>query len=250
MVKGLVIALFAAVSGFVAGSWWHATFEREPPHGPSVVPIARECECPVCTVAVQAAVPVPLIDAGRAAETPACAPLATALTIARDEATALRAELSRRDEQRIAREGRPLQSALRSREPRHQPEAQRAAVTEAFQEAKVPGRVDGLDCSEWPCIVYGRIRGTEDEMEKLEGARALAAYERDVFNVLLWAVTDEAATEAPLPILPGRPEQMLFAFAWYPRGLERTLTENLERRVRSRTAELWNTMSPSDETGR
>lgn len=250
MVKGLVIALFAGVSGFVAGSWWHASFEREPPQGAVVVPIAHLCECPPCAAPAQTAVQVVPADAGSAAETPACAPLATALAVSRDEATALRAELRRREKQRVAREGTPLQPGTRPREPRHQPEAQRAAVIEAFQQAKVPGRVDGLDCSEWPCIVYGRIRGTEDEMEKLEGARALAAYENDVLNVVLWVVTDEAATGAPLPILPGRPEQMLFAFAWYPRGLERTLADNVERRVRSRTAELWNTMSPSDETGR
>ena len=81
-------------------------------------------------------------------------------------------------------------------------------------------------------------------------ARALAAYEGDILTVLLWVVTDEAANAAPLPILPGRPEQSLFAFAFYPRGLERPIAENVDRRLRTRTAEVWNTMNPASETGR
>ena len=44
-------------------------------------------------------------------------------------------------------------------------------------------------------------------------------------------------------------EQSLFALAFYPRGLALPVAENADRRLRSRTAELWNTMSPADETG-
>ena len=87
-------------------------------------------------------------------------------------------------------------------------------------------------------------------MEKLEEAGALAAYEEDILTVLLWTATDEAAREGPLSFLKERPEQSLFAMAFYPRSADaRPAAENLDRRVRSRTADLWNTMNPADETG-
>jgi hypothetical protein len=173
-----------------------------------------------------------------------------ALEQTRVQLTQAQSETVKREQQRSQREGTPIPPGSRPKEPRFEPETLRGAVTTAFTEARVPGRVDGLDCTEWPCIIYGRIRGTEDEMEKMEGAKALAGYEKDVLTVLLWVITDEAANQAPLPVLPGRPEQTLYAFAWYPRGLERPFAENLDRRLRTRTAELWNTMSPTDETGR
>jgi hypothetical protein len=237
------------VGGFYAGSWWHAAFVREPPPGRAEAPIAHDpppCrELPAAKRATVEALPVM-----PAAEDPRCAEVSAALLVVRGKLAQAVGEQQAHDEQRVQREGAPPPPEKKPREPRFEPEALRSAVSGAFVEAKVPGRVAGLDCSEWPCIVYGRIRGTEDEMEKLEGAKALAAYGQDILTVLLWVVTDEAATAAPVPGLPGRPEQSLFAFAWYPRGLERALADNLDRRLRTRTADLWNTMSPSDETGR
>lgn len=195
-----------------------------------------------------ATIPVPAAAPPR--EDPRCPEATAALLTTTTQLIAAQTELRQREEQRVAREGVPAPIASGSREPRFTPEVLRQAVSDALTQTHVPGRVDGLDCTEWPCVIYGRIRGTEDEMEKLEGAKALAAYERDVLTVLLWVATDEAANEGPLPILPGRPEQSLFAFAFYPRGLERPIADNLDRRLRTRAAALWNTMSPADETGR
>ena len=67
-------------------------------------------------------------------------------------------------------------------------------------------------------------------MEKLEGAKALAAYEGDIMTVLLWAATDEAAREGAVAFLPCRHEQS--------RGQALPVAENADRRLRSRTAEL------------
>ncbi len=240
--------LLALACGFVAGAWWEAKLDLEPPAGPAVAEIAV-----APTQVTEAARPRPAVlttPAVSAATDPRCTELSVALAEKTEELTTVRQDLKRRDEHRAAQEGSPIPLPARPADPRFAPEALRAAISQAFKQENVPGRVDGLDCTEWPCIIYGRIRGTEDEMEKLEGAKALATYEHDVLTVLLWVVTDEAAHEGRLPLLPGRPEQSLFAFAFYPRGLERPVAENVDRRLRSRTAELWNTMSPSDESGR
>ncbi len=242
----LALVLAVCACGFVAGSWWHAKVTLEAPAGPEVAPIA--IAPPVrAPAAVAPEAPAPVADRPSIAQ---CAEVETKLVARSRELAAVQAELQELKERRVVREGAPIPMASAPQEPRFEPNALRTAVADAFVQEKVPGRVDGLDCTEWPCIIYGRIRGTEDEMEKLEGAKALAAYEHDVLTVLLWVVTDEAAHAAPLPILPGRPEQSLFAFAFYPRGLARPVAENVDRRLRSRTAELWNTMSPADETGR
>lgn len=244
--RAIGLALAAAACGFVAGSWWHAKVALEPPAGPAVAPI-RVATVDRAPPIVPAELPA---TATAAAPDASCTEVATALVARSAELATVRDELREKEERRLAKEGAPIPMPSAPAEPRFAPEALRTAVSGAFAEEKVPGRVNGLDCTEWPCIIYGRIRGTEDEMEKLEGAKALAAYEHDVLTVLLWVVTDEAAHEGPLPILPGRPEQSLFAFAFYPRGLERPVAQNVDRRLRSRTADLWNTMNPADETGR
>ena len=121
-------------------------------------------------------------------------------------------------------------------------------MEQAFIQTRIPGRVQGIDCAEYPCIVFGRIRGAEDQMEKLEEAKTLAAYEEDIMTVLIWSTTDEAAREDPGAMTAVRPEQSLFAMALYPREAG-AKADNLDRRIRSRTADLWNTMNPADETG-
>jgi hypothetical protein len=245
----LAFAVIAAIGGFFGGAWWHAVLALEPPRGPSVAPIAppKVADAPKPLSPEPAQAPSPPPPDTREKEN--CPQTTNALVLATQSLAAAQSELRAREEKSLAREGQPVATPEKS-EPRFEPERLRAAFADALTQTRVPGRVDGLDCSEWPCIIYGRIRGTEDEMEKLEGAKALAAYERDILTVLLWVVTDEAANAAPVPGLPGRPEQTLFAFALYPRGLMRPVAENIDRRLRTRTAELWNTMNPSDESGR
>lgn len=126
-----------------------------------------------------------------------------------------------------------------------------AALQAAFTTTSIPGSVDGVDCSEYPCIVFGRIRGAEDQMAKLEHTRSMAVYEEDILTVLLWSATDEEAKDAAEARHESDDdlEQSLYALALYPRADKQQLGDNLDRRIRSRTAELWNGMSPSDETG-
>lgn len=154
-------------------------------------------------------------------------------------------EAMRVDEQGTAIPARSTPSA-----PRFSTASLTGALQAAFSSTKVPGNVDGVDCAEYPCIVFGRIRGAEDQMPKLEHAKSMAAYEDDILTVLLWSGTDEEAKEAAEARHEADEglEQSLFAIALYPRADKEQLGDNLDRRIRSRTAELWNGMSPSDET--
>lgn len=69
-------------------------------------------------------------------------------------------------------------------------------------------------------------------------------------TILLWTATDEVARDAARREGGDAAglEQSLFAAALYPTTDKASLGDNLDRRIRSRTAELWNTTATSDET--
>lgn len=118
-------------------------------------------------------------------------------------------------------------------------------MTLALQQSKVPGRLETIDCAEYPCILYGRIRGDEDNLERIERARAFIPYRADLMTMLSWTQTDQAFAKSH----PGedRPERLLFAIAFYTREDQVRSGDNLDRRIRVRTADLWNAIRPDDE---
>lgn len=118
-----------------------------------------------------------------------------------------------------------------------------AAVNSAFQQTKVPGRIETVDCAEHPCIVYGRIFGEEELLDRLERARALAPYRSDIEVALVWTSTDEALRRAG----DDHNERALFAIAFYSKQEAATNGFEMDRRIRVRTAELWNALRPDDE---
>ncbi len=122
--------------------------------------------------------------------------------------------------------------------PRFDRETVRAAIAGALQQARAEGRLEDLDCSEHPCIAFGRLRGDEEDMERVERARALAAYRDDVLTMLFWAQSDESAPHE-------RPRETgLFALAFYETRDRETYGDRIDRRIRVRTVELWNTIRP------
>ncbi|MFO0599639.1 MAG: hypothetical protein U0228_30310 [Myxococcaceae bacterium] len=164
---------------------------------------------------------------------------------------ALQTRVKAEREERQANEGAPLPPPDDKVEPRFSQQQLQSSLTRAFGQSGVPGGVNGVDCNEYPCLVYGRIRGSEDFMERLEQTKALAAYEEDIMVALMWTVTDEAERPAANARgVPERAEQTLFTIALYPRGERARLGDVLDRRIRARTFMLWNTQSPVDETGR
>lgn len=152
---------------------------------------------------------------------------------------------------RTEKEGMPIPARATPAAPRFASTSMTGALQAAFTSTSIPGSVDGIDCSEFPCIVFGRIRGAEDQMAKLEHSKSMAVYEEDILTVLLWSATDEEAKDAAESRHESDDglEQSLYAVALYPRADKQQFGDNLDRRIRSRTAELWNGMSPADETG-
>lgn len=110
----------------------------------------------------------------------------------------------------------------------------------ALEAEGVEGEIEGVDCSEHPCIAFGRLRGDEEDVEEVERSPALDAYRDDVLVLLLWATT--AHNASPAPTAPE--ETAIFALAFLPRD---GVTESLERRIRARVFEVWNVERPGRE---
>ncbi len=110
-------------------------------------------------------------------------------------------------------------------------------IQSAMSQASVEGEVEATDCSEHPCIVFGRLEGDEEDMEKIERAEALAPYESDVLSLLFWA------TSVDDPSAPTH-ETGLFALAFYTDADRQEFGDGMDRRIRARVMEYWNTDKP------
>jgi hypothetical protein len=88
-------------------------------------------------------------------------------------------------------------------EPRFSGPALAGSVTQAIGQSGVVGNAEQVDCSEYPCIVFGRLVGG------------------------------------------GRPRETgLFAIAFYTADDRASMGAELDRRIRARTVEYWNTDKP------
>lgn len=80
-------------------------------------------------------------------------------------------ELAGVEDVRVAREGTPIAKRAVAVAPRFEQPALVAAMQQAFVASRVPGAVEGVDCTEYPCILFGRIRGGEDLIEQVNSRR-------------------------------------------------------------------------------
>ncbi len=115
------------------------------------------------------------------------------------------------------------------------------SVHAAIEQVGVPGGVESVDCEEHPCIVFGRLAGDEEDMEEIERSAALSEYQSDVLTLLFWATT--ASPEE----VTSSPETGLFALAFYSFEDQAEFGEALERRLRARVMEYWNSDRPGVE---
>jgi hypothetical protein len=154
-----------------------------------------------------------------------------------DEIERLRSEVAALREEQRELMGEPISSPAEV-EPRFGGGAMSASIQGAMKEAGVTGTVEATDCSEHPCIVFGRLEGDEEDMEEIERAAGLSQYKDDVLTLLFWATSVETGTGSKAP------ETGLFALAYY--GAEERLQrgEELDRRIRARVMEYWNTDRP------
>ncbi|MEM9455231.1 MAG: hypothetical protein AAGF11_13700 [Myxococcota bacterium] len=145
----------------------------------------------------------------------------------------LRAEVLALREERDELMGQPIPTPAEVA-PRLQGPALNGAVQQALAGEDVEGQVEAVDCSEHPCIVFGRLQGDEEDMEEVERAKALSPYEDDVLSLLFWATSVDKEEGAPAA------ETGLFALAYYTAQERAQQGESLERRIRARVMEFWN----------
>lgn len=149
----------------------------------------------------------------------------------------LRAEVSALRQERLELMGAPIPAPSRSPE-RFGGDSLSSAVNSALADEGVGGEVEATDCSEHPCILFGRLEGDEEDMEEVERSPALEAYQDDVLTLLFWATSVEDEANANMP------ETGLFALAFYSVDERRERGEQLDQRIRARVMEYWNTDRP------
>jgi hypothetical protein len=103
-------------------------------------------------------------------------------------------ELALTDEVRKAEEGQPMKFPD-DMAPRFQGDALQRAFEQGMNEVGIQGGVISVDCSEYPCIVYGQLTGRED-MEKLRETDALKPYRGDSNSTSVWSVKKDGTPTA------------------------------------------------------
>lgn len=150
----------------------------------------------------------------------------------------LRAQLKRQDEElalldveRREREGvaKPFPPDLPARFT--QPELL-AAFNTAIEGTGLKGGVTAVDCTEYPCIVWGEVEGdTRELMDKLKASPEFkAAYENDAASVRGWG--------------HGEGQAELFAVTLMPKSKDGP-DKDLDRRLRARTEEQFEANKPA-----
>ncbi len=113
----------------------------------------------------------------------------TKLAALEADLAALRQQMGKRDEERtLAHEGKPIPKPA-SLPDRFEPDRMRRVFDQALKEAGFQSaQVSEVDCTEYPCILYGSGFGDRNDMEKLKGAAAFKEYDDDSTSVHGWGV--------------------------------------------------------------
>jgi hypothetical protein len=123
-------------------------------------------------------------------------------------------------------------------DPRFGENALRDAFDKAFAEIGAKGEITSIDCSEFPCIVYGEV-DTAAQREALEEAGAFKAYKADAHSVNAWSTTvkDQSGT-------PKAKHQ--FGIALFPRNDDKSQREAIGKRLKYRNEQVYEAMRPDD----
>jgi hypothetical protein len=156
------------------------------------------------------------------------------------EVERLRREVAALQAEHLELMGHPIATPTDS-DPRFSGSTVSSAVGGAMTAERVAGSVEGTDCSEYPCIVFGRLEGDEEDMEEIERSAALGPYRDDVLTLLFWATSVDASQAR----IAKAPETGLFALAFYSVEDRVTGGDALDRRIRARVMEYWNTDRPA-----
>lgn len=156
-------------------------------------------------------------------------PFAAENRVLRQELREVRAALRTEASVRKAQEGAPVPFP-RELAPRYQQEEVLRAVTEALKTAALPGEVRSIDCSEYPCIVYGESRVREPGVldgylrKSADALRRSYPTEQDAVSTSYWSSSGKDPASG----------QGVFGVAIYPRPPEGEDDGELRRRLRFR----------------
>ncbi len=103
------------------------------------------------------------------------------------ELIALKDKLGSREAERLQLEGEPIAKPA-NLPSRFDPEQLRKSFEASLKEAGFQGAVTEVDCTEYPCILYGNGFGDRSDMDKLRGAAAFKDYADDSSSVHGWGV--------------------------------------------------------------
>ena len=126
--------------------------------------------------------------------------------------------------------------------PRFDEKALSDAVSEAVRELGVSARVAQVDCTEFPCIVYGDVSGYDQDTmklaERLKATTALAAYRDDADHSAWMRSRDKDDQTGDVK------DETYFAIAYYPKSHEKERGGAIARRVSHRNQVRWEAMRP------
>ncbi|MEZ4464033.1 MAG: hypothetical protein R3F43_05785 [bacterium] len=115
--------------------------------------------------------------------------------------------------------------------PAYSADALRQNFTAALREAGYDGEVTEVDCTEYPCIVYGKLNDHDGtELHQLMEAEALKVYGQGANNTSAWGGTKKDAR--------GQHDEAVFGIAVHPR---RTTLASLQitKRLTHRHQQFW-----------
>lgn len=202
--------------------------------------------------APRATAPTPLPPLGADAAEPPTEAIAVAVEDARpteagpDEVARLRAriealegELADERAMRLESEGEPIPMPP-DLPAQFQKDALLANMQRAIDELGVDGEVTSVDCTEFPCIIYGDIDHTDEEVfDKLRGTAAMQPYTDAASGVSAWGHEQETPE--------GRQKRAFFGVALYPRGEAPEARTAVGRRMRFRNQQAFEAMAPKPE---
>lgn len=183
--KTAVGVIAGTVLGLLAG---YAAFHSEPPELAAPQPGAVCPDCPACeapsTIVKTVEKVVPVDSGTTAAEKCAyaeqsVASLSQVLQSMDARMAVMSAKLESYEKERVSREGMPVQKPA-NLDPRFEQQPMQKAIEAAIKEMDFVGAdITSVDCSEYPCIIYGQGMGARGDLKKLGQAKALEPYAKD-----------------------------------------------------------------------
>lgn len=239
--RGAALVLTGIVLGLAVGAWlWSSPGAAVAAAAPVAPPddarvVHAEAEPPQAPSKSATAIVTPTPPSVAPVEQRTAAPaLVSENDQLRREVAALRALV---EEERTIDErdqGTPL-AAPPGLPSRFGPDALRERISEALVQAGLEGaQVTSVDCTEYPCIVYGEGEGGPEEFDRLRATDALRGYADDRHDAFGWSFGDGT---------PERPRKPFFGLAMYPRPDANARGGALKKRITYRARQMSETFA-------